>query len=374
VAVLLAGSALADAGPGRILLRIVEGDQPAPRSIDRNLRQVFHWPHGTHVLTSRSRLVLRLRGPAAWNRSGITAWQEFRYFIAPTAGGGYCKGDLQGKNAYMYSCVHGPLSPRVRVDSSELAAWRSGGRLVYPPQVLDGTVPKDTAAVTVVRGDGSTRARLSTAMFPDFRYFVVPLTAADAAPSHRPRALVARAADGRVLARTRLGRGLLTTRVVNAGGSTPEAPLGRRRTVRFPDVATPGGGLTAGHAGPDAIAVVVVPSARLVYCLSATPVAAPGYAAQECGGLRAGFRPTVDTNVGVHLAVGYAPAAARSMQVVLADGTIAPVAIRRHVYLAVLRNAWFREGNLPRRLVARDGRGRVVAAYTFRVHRDFPDY
>jgi hypothetical protein len=61
------------------------------------------------------------------------------------------------------------------------------------------------------------------------------------------------------------------------------------------------------------------------------------------------------------------------MHVVLADGTVAPVAIRRHVYVAVLRNAWFRRGN-RHRLVARDGRGRIVAAYTFRVQRDFPDY
>jgi hypothetical protein len=371
LAIALAGSAFAHAGPGRILLRLVEGDQPAPAKIDRALQHVFHWPHGTHVLTSQSRLVLRLREPAEWNRSGITAWRTALSYFAPTADGGYCAGVLEGPNAYSYHCVHGPLRPAVRLESAELPAWRSrDGSLVYPPAVLDGTVPKATAAVTVMRAGGATRARISAATFPDFRYFAVPLSRADASAGHRPLALVAHAADGSVLARMRLAPGLLATRVQNAG-PPPPVPAEPRVQVAFGVVTTPA---TSPRSGPMRLELGVIPARRLVECITVTPVGHPAGATEVCGAFRPGFAPTVDDNLGVHLAIGYAPAAARSMSVVLADGTTAPVRLHRHVYVAVLRNAWFRAGNLPARLVARDGRGRVIAAYAFRAHRDFPDY
>ncbi|MGH3076241.1 MAG: hypothetical protein ACRDQC_14990, partial [Gaiellales bacterium] len=59
VAVLLAGSAAAGVGPGRILLGLVRDDEPAPPTVKQALAHTFRWPHGTHVILAESRLVSR---------------------------------------------------------------------------------------------------------------------------------------------------------------------------------------------------------------------------------------------------------------------------------------------------------------------------
>ncbi len=375
----LGGSALAHVVPGRFVLGLIHSDQPAPVTIRRDLRGVFHWPHGTHVLAGKARLVARLRIADAANARGVTRWTLARRYVAPTADGGYCTGDLLresgGATGYTYACVHGPLAPRIRLGDDSLWAWRdAGGRLHFPPQQLDGTVPAATASLTLVRRQGNTRVPLSGARPAAVRYFALPLKGADAGPANAPTALVARDAAGNVVARLALRGDMLAPRLLPAPAA-PAPPRGASTTIGFGAVHTPGGNLTDGRPAEVRLSVQVNPARRRALCLIADTLAqASPSGMQACAKHARGFAPAFDTNIGLHVVYGYAPARVHRARIALQDGSSLSVHVRGRAYLAVLPDALFAAGNLPARLVGLDAAGRVVARYTFVTARDFPDY
>ncbi len=377
---LLAGSALADVGPGRLLLGLVQGNEQPPPAVTRTLQRTFHWPHGTHVLPGQSRLVLRRLEIFDWNRLTNRPIRDLTLrYVAPTRGGGYCNGGStvepdSGKSiSSWYSCVPGPLRPAVRVSQDGLLVWRDAhGRLRDPEGVLDGTVPKATASLSLVRVGGTTRVPLSDADLPGIRYFALRLTARDTLPGARPVRLVARNPAGAVIATAALALTDFRPTVGNPSGS-PSPDL--RPTVDVPlgIVRTPGGNLTDHKPGVVAVTVTVVPSTHRAAALRMQDVTHGDAGEMGATEIGAGFAPKIDTNSGVHLAYGFARAPIATMEIVLRDGTVAPARLRNHAYLAVLQSRWFEAGNLPARLVGRDAQGRIVASYRF-TRADFPDY
>ena len=129
IAVLLAGSAVAGVGPGRILLGLVRSDEPAPAPVKHALRHIFRWPHGTHVILREARLVSRQTQIASWPSGGPPVVQTVENWIAPLRDGGYCSGQhfvptAGAGEGHSYACVHGPLTPAVRLIQVSPSGWR----------------------------------------------------------------------------------------------------------------------------------------------------------------------------------------------------------------------------------------------------------
>jgi hypothetical protein len=178
-----------------------------------------------------------------------------------------------------------------------------------------------------------------------------------------------------VLARLALAPDAFRPRLIAGPGSPNEPPNGPTRTIGFGIVHTPGGNLSHGRPARVRLSVQVSVRRRRALCLIADTVAPASPAEMSgCASEAAGFAPNVDTNIGLHVVFGYAPARVRRARIVLADGSILPVAVRGRAYLSVLPNALFAAGNLPRRLQGLDAAGRVVAHHAFVAARDFPDY
>ena len=380
ITLLLVGSALAGVGPGRLLVGLVRGDHPEPRAASTLLDETFHWPHGTHVLTAESKLVYRQLQLESYDPQHHRAIRDLSLsFIAPIAGGGYCSGYIDRDPATgrasgsQYGCLHGLLRPAIRLGTTGLRAWRdSSGRLRGVSGLLDGTAPKATATITLIRRDGHTNVPLSNATFPGFRYFALPLGPGDVAATAAPVALVARNAAGHVLATLKLEPSAFKPLIVNST-LTDNATLPPTTPIRFGTIQTTGGNVTQGKPGTVTVALEVTTRTHAVTCIDTT-VIGTATSTMGCGIPVRGFAPGIDTNTGVHLAYGVAPQGTRSVKIVLANGAVAPGRLHDSIYLAVLQDAWFNAGNLPQSLIARDADNKVLARYRFNRANDFPDY
>ena len=193
LAVLLAGSAVAGVGPGRLLLGLVRDDEPAPAPVKHALAHVFHWPHGTHVLLDQSRLVSRQTEVTHWTNDGRPVVQVVENWIAPIADGGYCSGQRfvpgdDGSQGYSYSCTHGPLRPALRFIQTSPSGWRRNAGIVHwDPWLLDGTAPARTARMVLVHRDGRrTLVPLLPRLVAGLRYFAVRLAPETATTADGP--------------------------------------------------------------------------------------------------------------------------------------------------------------------------------------------
>ena len=117
LAVLLAGSALAGVGPGRILLGLVRDDEPVPRHGEA--RAGPHVPVAARHARHRGRVAARLppdRGDAVGRRrTGHHAGRRELDRAAPRRRVLRRTAFSRTGEGYSYSCVHGPLNPDVRL-------------------------------------------------------------------------------------------------------------------------------------------------------------------------------------------------------------------------------------------------------------------
>ena len=381
LAVLLAGSAAAGVGPGRLLLGLVQDDEPAPAPVKHALAHVFRWPHGTHVLLDQSRLVSRQREFTTWRASDRRPIaQTVENWIAPIRDGGYCSGQyfVPGKGTgqgYSYSCIHGPLRPAVRLGQTSRSAWLNvDGKLYWDEWLLDGTVPAAAARVVLVRRDGTaTPVPITSAVIGGVRYFAIKLAAESAHTSAGPARIVAYDSGGRPI-----GTAVLSNRdvrpVITTAGDESGSVEDHGRRVRFGTL----GAVFQGEQGTAAMSVDIDPHQRRYACLDVefTPDrhGSTRSAFAQCAGSGPGLAPGIDTNLGIHVAYGTVPPGVARLQMTLRDGSVVPVSAHNGAYLVVIPDRLFRSGNLPLRLVGRDAGGRVVARYVFSRSRDFPDY
>lgn len=377
LAVLLAGSAVAGVGPGRLLLGLVRDDEPAPAPVKHALAHVFHWPHGTHVLLDQSRLVSRQTEVTHWTNDGRPVVQVVENWIAPIADGGYCSGQRfvpgdDGSQGYSYSCTHGPLRPALRFIQTSPSGWRRNAGIVHwDPWLLDGTAPARTARMVLVHRDGRrTLVPLLPRLVAGLRYFAVRLAPETAATADGPARFVALDANGRRIAAAALTRRNVHPLINTPGGAA--APPGR--SVGFGSIRT----TFHGQRGTARLSVAINSTTGRARCLDvdfaadAEPNAGSSFSL--CTAASSGLEPAIDINLGTHVAFGSVPRAATTVRMILRDGTVVPVPAHDGAYVAVIGNARFRSGNLPARLVGRDAGGHVVARYVFSRSRDFPDY
>lgn len=379
LAVVLAGSALAGVGPGRILLGLVGNDEPAPPTVKHALAHTFRWPHGTHVILAESRLVSRQTAVTRWDADGQGITQVVENWIAPLRDGGYCAGQhfVPAKDAgegYSYSCVHGPLNPDVRLIQESPGGWRhtSDTPVHWDPWLMDGTVPIATARVVLVHRNGTqTPVPLRRRPVGQVRYFAVRLRPQSAAGPAGPASFVALDSDGR-----RLGVAALTRRDVRPLITTLDeaGPSGGGPTVEFSSIR----GTFQGQPGTARLSVEVNPRTGRARCLDVDFTSDGGHAGDggygSCTAPERGMTPVIDSNLGTHVAFGSVPKGTTAVEMILKDGTRVAVPVHAHAYVAVIANALYRSGNLPVRLVARDAGAHVVGGYVFRLHRDFLDY
>jgi hypothetical protein len=371
--VVLAGSALAGVGPGRILLGLVRNDEPAPPTVKQALAHTFRWPHGTHVILSESRLVSRQTAVTRRDADGRGITQVVETWIAPLRDGGYCAGQ-HSSDGYSYSCIHGPLNPDVRLIHESPSGWRktADAPTHWDQWVIDGTVPVATARVVLVHRDGTrTPVPLRRRPVGHVRYFAVRLRPQSAAGPAGPASFVALDADGR-----RLGAAALTRHDVRPLITTlgEPGPLGGGPTVEFGSTR----GTFQGRPGTARLSVEVDPRTGRTQCLDVDFTSDSGRAGDgrysSCTAPERGMAPQIDSNLGTHVAFGSVPKGTATAEMILKDGTRLAVPVHAHAYVVVIGNALYRSGNLPVRLVARDAGSDVVGRYVFHVHRDFLDY
>ena len=375
---LLAGSAVAGVGPGRLLLGLVRDDEPAPAPVKHALAHVFHWPHGTHVLLDQSRLVSPPdRGHAIGRTTGGQSCRSSKTGSrrSPTAATAPGSASFPATTAAgIQLLVHrtGRSAPPYGLIQTSPSGWRRNAGIVHwDPWLLDGTAPARTARMVLVHRDGRrTLVPLLPRLVAGLRYFAVRLAPETAATADGPARFVALDANGRRIAAAALTRRNVHPLINTPGGAA--APPGR--SVGFGSIRT----TFHGQRGTARLSVAINSTTGRARCLDvdfaadAEPNAGSSFSL--CTAASSGLEPAIDINLGTHVAFGSVPRAATTVRMILRDGTVVPVPAHDGAYVAVIGNARFRSGNLPARLVGRDAGGHVVARYVFSRSRDFPDY
>ena len=238
LAVLLAGSALAGVGPGRILLGLVRDDEPAPAHGEA--RAGPHVPVAARHARHPGRVAARLppdRGDAVGRRrTGHHAGRRELDRAAPRRRVLRRPAFVPAKDAgegYSYSCVHGPLNPDVRLIQESPSGWRKTSDTPVHWDRGSWTAPsrsRPRGSCSCTATARKRRCRCRRRPVGQVRYFAVRLRPQSAAGPAGPASFVALDSDGR-----RLGVAALTRRDVRPLITTLDeaGPSGGGPTVEF---------------------------------------------------------------------------------------------------------------------------------------------
>ena len=351
LAVLLAGSAVAGVGPGRLLLGLVRDDEPAPAPVKHALAHVFHWPHGTHVLLDQSRLVSRQTEVTHWTNDGRPVMQVVENWIAPIRRRRLLlRAALRSRDdgaRYSYSCIHGPLRPALRLihDIAVRMAAQRRALMHWDPWLLDGTAPARTARMVLVHRDGRrTLVPLLPRPVAGLRYFAVRLARRDRRDRPTgPARFVASDANGRRIAAAALTRRNVHPLINTPGGAA--APPGRSGGVRIDPNDVPG------QRGTARLSVAINSRRAGRRCLDVDFTsgcgARRGLELQPCTAASSGLDARHRLNLGTHVAFGSVPRAATTVRMILRDGTVVPVPAHDGAYVAVIGTRSSAPGTCP---------------------------
>ena len=386
LAVLLAGSALAGVGPGRLLLGLVRDDEPAPAPVKHALAHVFHWPHGTHVHPRSSHGSSRRQTAvdALDERRAGQSCRSSKTGSRRSRDGGYCAGQRfvpgdDGSQGYSYSCVARAAPPRPAVSSRHRRP--DGGATPASCTGIRGSwtapLPPATARIVLVHRDGR-RTLVPLLRSPRGG----PAVLRRAAGARRPPRPADRArigswrldANGR-----RIAAAALTRRNVHPLITTLERVPPRRRGgsggVRIDPNDVPWA-----SAEPRVSPLRSTARTGRARCLdvdfAADAAAQRAARASACAPPRApGWSPPSTSTSGHTSPSARSRGPPRPCEMILRDGTVVPVPAHAGAYVAVIGNALFRSGQ-PARTARRPATPAATSwrATSSRLHRDFLDY
>jgi hypothetical protein len=211
------------------IFRLIGIDEPASGSTEHRLVSAFPWPHGLHVLVSRSRVVFTQRQPSDFDRNGPTRWADGIGFLAPLSNGQICGAEDQGAGSD-WACTSAHTSELFPFSLMSPIGWRDRhGHVHAAAFVFWGIAPAATVTVTL-EGPGSERLAvpLSPVTLPGRVAFVIRVPGRMLRPGGAPTALVAENANGAVVARRPLSPSSFKPYIYNRSsppGARPSGPI-----------------------------------------------------------------------------------------------------------------------------------------------------